>query len=189
MRRDTGYLKRNGYRVYYKKKELRSDSIDWSKFSANKIPFRIVQDPSSDNSLGQIKFIFRNPFHIYLHDTPLKSKFRLSSRAVSHGCVRLERPIQFLEFVSQGITKYEYDDLRVMMSYQPVSEEYLKDWNPMDTTAKVQPTDETTTVFLQKPIPIYFTYRTIWVDENQSIQRRFDVYRKNKLIIDALNQS
>lgn len=187
MRRDTGYLRRNGYRVYYEKKELRSDSIDWSKFRANKIPFRIVQDPSSDNSLGRIKFIFRNPFHIYLHDTPLKSKFKLSSRAVSHGCVRVEDPIQFLEFVSQGIKKYNYDDLRIMMGYEPLDKERLEEWDPADTTAEIQPTMETTTIFLQKPIPIYFTYRTLWVDELGSLQRRFDIYRKNPQIIAYLD--
>lgn len=187
MRNDSGYLRKGGYRVYYEKKELRRDSIDWSKFRANKIPFRIVQDPSSDNSLGRIKFIFRNPFHIYLHDTPLKSKFKLSSRAVSHGCVRVEDPIQFLEFISQGIKKYNYDDLRIMMGYAPLEEDRLEDWDPADTTAEIQPTMETTTVFLQKPIPIYFTYRTLWVDELGSLQRRFDIYRKNPEIIAYLD--
>ena len=60
-----------------------------------KIPYQIVKDPGPKNALGTVKFMFNNPFSIYLHDTPNKRAFKRTQRAVSHGCVRLEDPILF----------------------------------------------------------------------------------------------
>lgn len=52
----------------------------------------LQQRPGPRNSLGQIKFDLRNPFGVYLHDTPGKGLFAQPVRAFSHGCMRLEKP-------------------------------------------------------------------------------------------------
>src|SRR5690606_40456821 len=62
-------------------------SVKWSEASVNDYSFK--QNPGADNSLGQIKFIFYNPYAIYLHDTPAKAAFSQTNRAVSHGCIRV----------------------------------------------------------------------------------------------------
>ena len=37
--------------------------------------------------------MFPNPYHVYLHDTPSKSLFGRNSRALSHGCIRVQSPL------------------------------------------------------------------------------------------------
>ncbi len=59
----------------------------------------VRQKPGGDNSLGLVKFLFPNEFAIYLHDTPDSSTFARDVRAASHGCIRLERPASFAQWV------------------------------------------------------------------------------------------
>ena len=74
-RRDPGYLEREGF-----------------EHRATGEGVKLVQKPGPKNALGQIKFAFDNPYSVYLHDTPARAAFGHASRAVSHGCVRLEKP-------------------------------------------------------------------------------------------------
>jgi len=187
MKRDKTYLERNGYGVFYRGVELRSDSINWSKYAPTKIPFDIVQHAGEANALGKIKFIFPNPFHIYLHDTPQKSKFKWSERAVSHGCVRVEDPLLLGEFLMQNHVKNNVDDYRIWMGYPPLDKKRLKDYDPLDSTAKIQPLDTTTLIRLKERVPVFFQYNTIWFDEEGKVQYRNDVYDKNRYIIEAMN--
>jgi murein L,D-transpeptidase YcbB/YkuD len=54
----------------------------------------VRQKPGPKNSLGLIKFLFPNSNAIYLHNTPAKSLFNKEDRAFSHGCIRVEKPIE-----------------------------------------------------------------------------------------------
>jgi len=186
MKKDSFYLRDNGYGVFYKGKELNPDTINWSKFKADKLPFTIVQEAGDANALGKVKFIFPNPFHVYLHDTPQRSKFKWTERAVSHGCVRVEQPIELGEFLMMNHAEYNSDDFRIMMGYEPEDEDRLKDYDPQDSTAEIQPLDSTEIVRLKDPVPVYFLYNTIWFDEDDIPQYRRDVYDKNRKIIEAM---
>jgi murein L,D-transpeptidase YcbB/YkuD len=188
MRRDSLYLIKNGYGLYYKGKELRSDTIKWSKYAADKVPFTIVQQAGDANALGKVKYIFPNPFNVYLHDTPQRSKFKWTERAVSHGCVRVEDPLKLGEFLMQNHAKFDSDDFRILMGYPPLDEERLKDWDPQDSTAEIQKLDSTDIIRLKTPVPVYFVYNTIWFDEEGIPQYRRDVYDKNKMIIEAMRK-
>jgi murein L,D-transpeptidase YcbB/YkuD len=55
-------------------------------------PYSMVQPPGPGNALGVVKFMFPNPWNIYLHDTPSKDLFAQETRAFSHGCIRLADP-------------------------------------------------------------------------------------------------
>ena len=59
--------------------------------AATAFPFRLVQRPGEQNALGRYKFHFANNFNVYLHDTPDKALFDRADRALSSGCVRVER--------------------------------------------------------------------------------------------------
>ena len=97
LRRDPGYLDRIGYRVLTPEgKIVRSRSIRWSAYK-DKVPYLVLQPPSDDNAMGEIKFLFPNAHSIYMHDTPNRSLFTQQIRAMSHGCVRVENPRLFAE--------------------------------------------------------------------------------------------
>lgn len=187
MRRDPTYLTRNNYVVYLGDSLVDHEKIDWSRYKPNKVPFRIVQTPGPHNALGKVKYLFWNPFSIYMHDTPQKSKFKLPQRAVSHGCVRLEDPILFGEFTMQNIKKYDTDDFRIMMGLEPVGEERLEEYDPEDTTAAIQPIDTTMQIRLDKPIPLFMDYRTVYFDLEWKAHFCYDIYDQNKYILRRLN--
>jgi murein L,D-transpeptidase YcbB/YkuD len=55
-------------------------------------PGGLQQRPGPKNALGVLKFDLSSPFGVYLHDTPARSAFARDVRALSHGCMRLEKP-------------------------------------------------------------------------------------------------
>lgn len=186
MKTDSHYLANAGYGAFYKKKEVRSDTINWRLYNPKKLPFEIIQKAGPANALGKVKFIFPNKYSIYLHDTPQKSKFKWSGRAVSHGCVRVENPLLLGEFITQKIDTLDSDDFRIHMGYAPKDKNRLKDYDPEDTTARIQPLDETRIIRLSEQLPVFFLYNTIFFDAEWNVQYRNDVYDKNKLIIEAM---
>jgi murein L,D-transpeptidase YcbB/YkuD len=88
------YFKSHGYHVIDDWSEhptiIDPSSVDWKAAAAGKLHLKIQQDPGPLNSMGILKFPFPNPEDIYLHDTPDHSKFDLSNRNLSNGCVRVE---------------------------------------------------------------------------------------------------
>jgi murein L,D-transpeptidase YcbB/YkuD len=152
--KDRYYLSNKNIDVY-KDGNLVEDpeEIDWSTITKDNLDYDFKQRPGDDNSLGKIKFLFKNKSSVYLHDTPAKAAFRQTIRAVSHGCVRLGDP--------QALAKNlfgEGEDLDTIM--KDMSED-----NP-----------EPTSISLPKKTPIYITYVTCWADENGTLQYRPDVY-------------
>lgn len=89
---DTGYINRNNLDVLDRNgKLLDPATLKWKTFHEDYFPVILRQREGSDNSLGVIKFQFKNPYAIYLHDTNAKGLFRKDERALSHGCVRVEK--------------------------------------------------------------------------------------------------
>ena len=77
-------------------------NIDFGRYTPATFPYRLRQKSGDDNALGEVKFIFPNPWNIYLHDTPTKGLFGESTRAFSHGCVRIARPAELANALLQG---------------------------------------------------------------------------------------
>jgi murein L,D-transpeptidase YcbB/YkuD len=184
--KNPSYLTRNNYQVLKNGEVINPNSINWRKYSPGNIPFTIRQNAGDDNSLGKIKFTFKNPFDVYLHDTPLKNKFKLNNRAVSHGCVRVQSPVDLTGFVLQQNTKTTYDDVLVMMGMAPTDTARARKWRE-DTTSYKKIVKRTYPVKLENKMTVFFDYRTIVFDETGKARFLFDVYDKNRSIIDALN--
>jgi len=186
--KDPTYLSAKGFKVYRGKTEVNGDTINWSKVNKNRIPYRIVEDPGPRNSLGTVKYMFSNPFSIYLHDTPNKAAFRRTQRAVSHGCVRLQYPVLMGEFLMQNSRKYDADDFRIMMGYPPRDTARLRMYDPTDSTAAIQKLEETSKLRLDKPMPLYLDYRTVYYDRNWKLHFAYDIYDQNKLILKEMDR-
>lgn len=128
------------------------ETIDWSVADAGK-KYAFKQRPGDDNSLGKIKFLFQNESSVYLHDTPAKAAFNKEMRAVSHGCVRVEKPLELAEALFGKGAKY--DKIKTgMVSTDPVA----------------------TDIGLPKQIPVYLAYFTCWADASGNLQYRKDIY-------------
>lgn len=90
LKNNPNYISRIGLKLMNGKGEvINPNSINWAKYSKG-IPYRIVQGSGDNNSLGVIKFNFDNPYAVYLHDTNQRYLFKNASRALSHGCVRVQ---------------------------------------------------------------------------------------------------
>ncbi|MES2277450.1 MAG: L,D-transpeptidase family protein [Bacteroidota bacterium] len=151
--KDPYYLSNKNINVYKNGKLIEDpETIKWDANSATEYSFK--QQPGADNSLGKIKFLFPNKSSVYLHDTPAKLAFNQSMRAISHGCVRLEKPLDFAKALFGDGTK-KYTLVEKLMSED-----------------KVEPTD----LAISPKVPVYITYITCWADESGQLQFRPDVY-------------
>jgi L,D-transpeptidase YcbB len=114
---------------------------------------KLRQRPGPNNSLGQVKFLFPNRFGVYLHDTPSRSLFDRTVRALSHGCVRVERPADLAAWVLR-------DDPQ---------------WTP-EAIQDALDAGRERSVELLEPIPVHIAYWTAWVDDYGTLWFAQDVY-------------
>ena len=76
-------------------------SVNWSKYKKG-IPYKIMQGSGDDNALGDLKFNFANKYSVYLHDTNERFLFKRSTRALSHGCVRVQDWYKLAFFIAKN---------------------------------------------------------------------------------------
>ena len=87
-------------------------TLDWAKVNPKKFSYEIKQREGDDNSLGVLKFNFRNKYAVYLHDTNARWMFSKTNRALSHGCVRVQDWRELAHFLVRNDTiKYSLDTL------------------------------------------------------------------------------
>lgn len=166
VRKDPSYLAEKNFEVLTPEGEpVDPSSIDWSSVSAEGFPYRFRQRPGPDNALGQIKFMFPNQFNVYLHDTPAEKGFEVADRSLSHGCVRVERPLDLAEYV-----------------FAPKPE-----WSK-ERVAEVIASREITRVSLDEPLPVFLLYQTAFLGEDGRPHFRRDVYDQDKVLGEALER-
>ena len=164
--KDPYYLSNKNIDVYKDGKKIEdSEDIDWSKVTKENNDYDFKQEPGEDNSLGKIKFLFNNHSNVYLHDTPAKEAFHYSMRAVSHGCVRLEKPLDLAKTLFTDTVKYNM-----------IAKDMAED--------SPDPTD----ISLRPKMPVYITYITCWTDKNGQLQFRKDVYGLDIVLYDHLQK-
>ncbi len=155
LRRQGLVMERNGRRVD-------PYNVDWSRNDIRN--FHVYQPPSRGNALGVVKFLFPNKHAVYLHDTPSKALFNESSRAFSHGCIRVRNPVRLAE---------------VLLGND-------KSWDPAMVQNLIAKGPEENEVLLDKPVPVHVTYFTAWVADDGEVQTFGDVYGHEKRIDLAL---
>jgi murein L,D-transpeptidase YcbB/YkuD len=183
IKKDSNYLANRNFKVYTKGIEISPYDVNINELTLENIPYRIVQDPGDGNALGKMKFIFQNPFGVYLHDTPKKAPFKNPIRAVSHGCIRVEKPLLLADYILKGHTKWNIDYLKIETGHKVDDKtkvaEYQKKREALRKNASV---GKTTEITLDKKIPLFVDYYTAWIDENGDINFRDDVYRQDKIL-------
>ncbi|MES2513319.1 MAG: L,D-transpeptidase family protein [Bacteroidota bacterium] len=164
VQRDTSYIRKKNFEVLGAgDKVLDYTKIPWRRYTKDYLPVRFRQRIGEENSLGVVKFNFHNPFGVYLHDTNSKRYFKTSSRAQSHGCIRLEKFVDFADFlVRDDSVHYTHDSLQVYFAKQ--EQRKLK---------------------LKKPLPIYTRYYTAHADST-GLKLYIDVYRKDEEMMNLI---
>jgi murein L,D-transpeptidase YcbB/YkuD len=144
MKRKKNYLKRN--RMYWSGDQL-------------------VQEPGAHNALGRIKFDFPNRYSVYLHDTPSRQAFTDPERALSHGCVRLERPLDLAAELLRGSERWTSETLQEAID-----------------------AGKTRRIALSEPMAVVIVYQTVFVADNGAVNFRPDVYGLDTKLTLALAQ-
>ena len=161
---DKFYLANKGIEVYKNGDKIEdTESINWDAAAKEGSDYEFKQKPGDENSLGKIKFLFKNKSSVYLHDTPVKWAFKKADRDVSHGCVRLGDP--------QGLALNLFGP---GAKYDLIAKDMAED--------KPDPT----TIGLPTKTPVYITYVTCWADDAGKLQYRKDVYGLDVVLYAAL---
>ncbi|WP_114196151.1 L,D-transpeptidase [Edaphovirga cremea] len=158
---DSSYLQRHGYMLISGSGDAQvvdPSMIDWSMVSSRNFPYHIRQVPGATNSLGRFKFNMPSSEAIYLHDTPNHNLFQKDIRALSSGCVRVNRA----------------SDLANML---------LMDagWNNARVNSTLK-AGNTTFVPIRHRIPVQLYYLTAWVSDDGKPQFRTDIYNYDNTV-------
>ncbi|MEW8248822.1 MAG: L,D-transpeptidase family protein [Candidatus Thiodiazotropha sp.] len=169
LQQDSGYLASKQIRLYGRLEgqwiEVDPHPIPWQEYHENNFPFVLKQDPGSRNSLGRIKFHMPNPHQIFLHDTPARGLFERPNRAYSSGCVRVEGAEQLAGLLIDHGQRSQSGWLRRALH-----------------------SGETLIEPLSRPMPVYLTYFTNWVDPSGEIHFRPDIYQRDTALMLAIGE-
>jgi L,D-transpeptidase YcbB len=150
---DPDFLRRNNIEVVGTSGEaIDPGSIDWTNAATDR-SLRFRQKPGDDNSLGLVKFIFPNHFNVYLHDTPADALFARVERDFSHGCMRIEQPLELAQYVLRDQPSWTTERISEAMH-----------------AGKEQ------TVKLTRSLPVHVVYFTVMPYANGAVQFRDDLY-------------
>lgn len=159
IKRNIGFLEANRYQVLSRQGTIVNPyNINWWALSTGYFPYIIRQSTGCDNALGIVKFNFYNPFTVYLHDTPTKDLFASDRRFYSHGCMRVEKPVELARYLL-GFNRIAIDTL--------TEKGCLQHQSPV-------------VVPVQKALPVVVLYSTVWYDREGALRFYEDVYGRLK---------
>jgi murein L,D-transpeptidase YcbB/YkuD len=160
--KDPSYLEKHNMQVMdgwgSEAQVIEAAAIDWSEQAPLTLQYRFRQAPGEQNTLGRVKFKFPNSFNVYLHDTVAPSLFAKTQRAFSHGCIRVEQPIELATYLLQDQPEWSRERILATIA--------------QDAERKID---------LLTPIPVHIVYRTAWVDAAGVVQFRPDLYGYDKV--------
>jgi murein L,D-transpeptidase YcbB/YkuD len=131
-------------------REVDPTTVHWHALGEGSFPYRLRQDPGPDNALGRVKFQLTNDFNVYLHDTPTRRLFGHMDRDLSHGCIRVENPLDLARL--------------------------LLDESSQDLLNDALGQTEERHLSVKPAVPIQIVYLTAWVDEGGALRFSPDVY-------------
>lgn len=157
----TEYLTKHAYKVFDRHDNLVDpSSVNWSDAKG----YRIRQEAGDQNALGRIKFNFQNKYQVYLHDTPSRSLFAKETRSLSHGCVRVQNPVELAEYLLKNDhSSYSKDDIQGLISK-----------------------GQNRHIALKQQVPIHIRYFTCEADNDGNVYFYRDVYKKDEELKEKL---
>ncbi|MFP4016246.1 MAG: murein L,D-transpeptidase [Halanaerobiales bacterium] len=157
IKENPNYLKYKNIRVFESweedARELEPENINWDKYTLANINLMLEQESGPGNELGQVKFMFPNDYLVYIHDTPHIELFDHRNRAFSSGCIRVAKPLELASYCLKDMEGWNYERIIDIIN-----------------------TGEQTQVNLVDPIPVVIAYLTAWVDQENNVNFRKDIY-------------
>ncbi|HEX6630859.1 MAG TPA: L,D-transpeptidase family protein [Gemmatimonadaceae bacterium] len=155
IRRDRSYMDREDLEIV---RGGDDDAVIHAPTAANLArvaagTLRLRQRPGPKNSLGLVKFLFPNPYNVYLHGTPAQQLFGRARRDFSHGCIRVAEPVSLAEAVLRG----------------------QDGWDRAAIEAAMQGT-RTQRVDLERPVTVFVLYATVVADDDGTVHFHPDLY-------------
>lgn len=167
IKRNRAYINRNHMKFYSSwgkdAYEIPADSIKWDSIHANSFPYRVRQMPGAGNALGRIKFMFPNKYDVYLHDTPQRNLFNRTVRTFSHGCIRIEKPVEMATYLLNDDNNWTQDSILSVIN-----------------------SGAQQTITLPHPVDVYICYWTSWVNSAGQTCFRRDIYGDDEHLLDFL---
>jgi murein L,D-transpeptidase YcbB/YkuD len=167
LKKDPGYLERKGFSlVDFKGETVNPFTINWSGYKKG-IPWKVVQGSGDDNALGIFKFNFNNRYSVYLHDTNQRYLFGNDNRALSHGCVRVQKWEALAFYIA-------HSDSMAMDEGHPISytTDSIKTW--LDNKSRKR-------IMIKKRLPLFIEYFTC-VTQKDKIVFYDDIYNEDKFL-------
>ena len=156
---DPGYLDRSNMElVDAKGNQVSPSKVEWGTVTRDNWKYILRKKPGPKNDLGDVKFIFPNTNDIYLHDTPHDELFSQTKRDFSHGCVRVEKPLELAEYLLRPVG---WDMSKIQSTIAGGVEKQVK---------------------LKQVLPVYLVYFTAWVDDSGNVHFRDDIYGHDRTL-------
>ncbi len=169
IKKDPNYLVEQNIKVLSgwgpQEKEIDPETLDWSRINARNWVYRLRQEPGPQNPLGRLKFDLPNKYDVYLHDTSSRRLFSQDMRAFSHGCTRVEKPLDLAVYLLKGDPEWTREKLLAAIE-----------------------TGKERRISVPQPLNVHFLYLTAWVDESGVLQFRDDIYKRDNLLDEALHK-
>lgn len=156
IRHDGHYLTEREFDAYdYDGKRAEHSAEQWQVLASSHFPYQLVQRPGPKNALGHYKFHFDNSFSVYLHGTSEPSLFKKANRALSSGCIRVEK----VEELARWFKTHLVNDQRL--------------WDKLSSDIT-----QSQWFSLSDKLPIFIVYWTVWLDDAGEVQYRNDIYQQ-----------
>ncbi|MEM9441140.1 MAG: L,D-transpeptidase family protein, partial [Pseudomonadota bacterium] len=170
VKEDPDYLRQNGFDVFENWRRnagtLDTEQVDWANLRPEDLGYKLRQRPGPANALGQLKFMLPNEFEIYLHDTPNRTDFSENQRSFSNGCVRVADPEGLANAILRGQSGWTLDQIQEAIA-----------------------SGKRTQINLDDALPVQISYLTAWVDDTNRVHFRNDVYDRDQILADTLNNN
>jgi len=168
LKKNPGYLAKKGFSLLdSKNEEVDPYFVDWSKYKLG-IPYKIVQGSGDDNALGIMKFNFPNKYAVYLHDTNQRYLFAQASRALSHGCVRVQEWQKLTNYILSNDSTY-------------IKSSGAGSFTKSDSVMKWLRKKEKHSIPVRNKIPVFIRYFTA-EGKNGRIVFYDDIYNEDRML-------
>jgi murein L,D-transpeptidase YcbB/YkuD len=147
LKENPDYLANHNMRLVdnITKEEIDPHEVDWAAVEKEDFNYTIIQGSGPDNALGLVKFPLTNPWSIYMHDTNERSLFDKPQRLISSGCMRLERPFDFANYLLKDNANYTPEKIKQIVDEALANQESI-------TPTRIK---------VKKSLPVYTLFLTV----------------------------